>query len=184
MKLREFLTRNNIIEELHTTASWSYTWATQISARELESTLLIKYGDREVYSAYSHLNSGQVAFHLYFLYNSKWEQVFDTLKLLKDIPMHSHHVSKTTEDNTDISEQTDVSNRVQKEQGYNVNEWVETEGSDDKEVNQSTRDRGMVRGSMQGSLSNIRNNIDRVQQLQLHEIICADIVKSLCLAIY
>lgn len=183
MKLREFLTQSDFINELHSLSAMS-KWVSSITTEELESALLFKYGDREVYSAYSHLNSEQVAFHLYFLYNSKWEQVFDALGVLKDIPIHSHHVSKTTEDNTDISEQTDVSNRVQKEQGYNADEWIETEGSDDKEVNQSTRDRGMTRDSMQGSLSNIRNNIDRVQQLQLHEIIGADIVKSLCLAIY
>lgn len=183
MKLKNFLNLNNFAEELHLISHLS-KWTEIITVGDLENTLLIKYGNREVYSAYSLLDSTKVAFHLYFIYNNKWEQLFSSLEELNNIPLHSHHISKTTEEDTDVSEQTNVSNRVQKEQGYNVDEWIETEGNEDSQTNQTTRDKGMIRNSYQGSLSNMQNNIDRVQQIQLEEVICKDIVSSLCLTIY
>ena len=176
--------QTNLIEEIHTISSHRNKWVELITVAELESTLLIKYGNREVYSAYFDLDSDEVAFHLYFAYNNKWEKLFHSLEQLDDIPLHSHHVSETVEDDTDVSEQKSISSQVQKEQGYNVDEWIETEGNEDSQTTESTRDRGTTRTSFQGSLSNVRNNIDRVQQIQLLEVICRDIANSLCLSIY
>ena len=176
--------QTNLIEELHTISSHRNKWTELLTVAELESTLLIKYGNREVYSAYFDLDSDEVAFHLYFAYNNKWEKLFHSLEQLDDIPLHSHHVSETVEDDTDVSEQKNISSQVQKEQGYNVDGWIETEGNEDSQTTESTRDRGTTRTSFQGSLSNVRNNIDRVQQIQLQEVICKDIANSLCLSIY
>ena len=176
--------QTNLIEELHTISSHRNKWVELLTVAELESTLLIKYGNREVYSAYFDLDSDEVAFHLYFAYSNKWEKLFHSLEQLDDIPLHSHHVSETVEDDTDVSEQKNINSQVQKEQGYNVDGWIETEGSEDSQTTESTRDRGTTRTSFQGSLSNVRNNIDRVQQIQLQEVICKDIVDSLCLGIY
>ena len=178
------MAQTNLIEELHTISSHRNKWAELLTATELESTLLVKYGNREVYSAYFDLDSDEVAFHLYFAYNNKWEKLFHSLEQLDDIPLHSHHVSETVEDDTDVSEQKNISSQVQKEQGYNVDGWIETEGNEDSQTTESTRDRGHTRTSFQGSLSNVRNNIDRMQQIQLQEVICRDIVDSLCLSIY
>ena len=178
MKLNEYLT-GNLIELL---LASGVTFIEPEKVNTMNNLLLVKYGERVLYSKFELLTLQEISDMIALIHNQHWQDLI-ALKASEVNPFYTS-TDTLTETITETGNTTNTSEKLNKVSAYNDDELIVNDGdsSNQNENKQGETVRTLTNNKM--DINNAYNNLSLSAKNNIIELVLKDIADFLTLTIY